>query len=228
MYSSGFVQGTCPMLESLNVTESDITDYDLAQILGGMRSIKALKAGETGFGTMSLAALRPHFHELQKLSISTFKRGKPNPAAATMLREILVSCENLVKLNSPYVRAKDMMMDNTPWVATKLRCLSLTIKFPRNGNPSLHKAVFKQISRLNSLEILSFMKDNADYHSLDFRLSHGMGQLKRLSRLEELNLEGTTQHMKKVDFLWLFENLNSFKRFYGKPNQDPSKLRKFD
>ncbi|KAF9995906.1 hypothetical protein BGZ79_010373 [Entomortierella chlamydospora] len=227
MCSPDFVQGTCPMLESLDITASDITDKDLAQILGGIKTVKVLKAGLTGFGTMSFAALRPHFHELQNLSISTFKRGEPNPAAGAILREILVSCENLVKLDGPYVRAEDVMIGNTPWVATKLRYLSFVVKFPPDCDPSLHKAMFEQISRLTSLKVLSFRDYCEDHHSLDFRLSHGMGQLKRLSQLEDVYLEGTIQQMEEEDFLWLFENLDSFKQFYGKPCRDPSKLQKF-
>ncbi|KAF9998361.1 hypothetical protein BGZ79_007952 [Entomortierella chlamydospora] len=108
-------------------------------------------------------------------------------------------------LHCPYVRAEN---------------------FPPDCGPSLRKAMFEQTSRLVSLKMLSFTNHNGNYRSLDFRQSQGTGLLKGSSRFKNLHLKRTIQRMEKVDFLWLFENLDSFDQFHGKPDQNPSNLQK--
>ncbi|KAF9199262.1 hypothetical protein BGZ49_010656 [Haplosporangium sp. Z 27] len=139
------------MLESLHISMSETTDQDLSQILYGKRIVQELKTLFEERGPFSLAALRRHFHNLQSLSTLIIDSNKLDPVISAMIHEVLASCPNLVHLDGFNLFAEDQLADSTPWIATNLSNLYITVEFPHECDPSLHIAVFKQLFQLRSL-----------------------------------------------------------------------------
>ncbi|KAF9199263.1 hypothetical protein BGZ49_010657 [Haplosporangium sp. Z 27] len=223
--SSHVIRENWPMLESLGISGSQLSDYELSQILYGMKTVKDLRALNTGFGPISFGAMKPHLKDLRELSASSHTQD-PGPIDSTMMHEIMVSCPELDVLDGVHAIAEDLLAYDAPWIAIRLTSLNLAIGFPLDCDPSLQIAMFKQLSRLKSLETLS-LHEAEGYSSFDFRLSRGMGQLKSLTKLREISLGNTIQQMEKEDVQWLIENMGSLSVLKGKLNQDPEKSREF-
>ncbi|KAF9193617.1 hypothetical protein BGZ49_003262 [Haplosporangium sp. Z 27] len=225
MLSSRNVEHYWPKLETISFVTSELQDQDLAQIILGMKSIKCVSLVGSGFGPQSFAAIRPHFNELEVLSISSLDPMDSDPMTGAMMHTMMTSCPKLESLSGVRASIQEILVDQTPWIATNLRFLWLVLDCPADSDPSLHREMFRNLSKLKSLTnlFLGGMVDLNENHSLDFRLSRGMDQLKGLEKLRTLSLEGTIQHMEMEDFLWLLENMEGLYNISGVYNCDPNK-----
>ncbi|KAF9191656.1 hypothetical protein BGZ51_006875 [Haplosporangium sp. Z 767] len=120
-FASMAVAGTWPELTSLQLSWCQLSDEDMASILGSIHRLEVLEVHGMRFGEHSFEALRSHFGTLQKL-----KLGCAGTRMGTMMAEVLGSCPGLQELCVGNMRAEELLKSsqNRPWVcAPSLRKL---------------------------------------------------------------------------------------------------------
>ncbi|KAI1314560.1 hypothetical protein EDD11_001989 [Mortierella claussenii] len=233
MISTVNIRDGWPLLDSLDLMATYIPDKDLAAILSGMTRVKRLSVFMTGFGPLSFAALRPHFHGLEILSLPIYNPidGDERVITSQMTLEVLTSCPKLINFAGGYARAEDLLRDENKdkaWVCDKsMLILFMALVFPEKSDPDQHRAIFKKLStfyKLRSLDLKLFLEaTSGSVTSLEYRLSHGLGQLCHLKNLEDVSIDSSRQNMEKEDVAWMYDNWLRLYGLRGTLNEDPVK-----
>ncbi|KAF9907568.1 hypothetical protein EC991_010780 [Linnemannia zychae] len=175
--------GACPNLAALHLIVT-LTDADIAMILDAAPRIEKLSLPRTGFGPLSLIALRRHFPTLRDINLQFCT--KVNSA---MVQEILCTCANLQSISAEALYHSDIIQQ--PWVCKGLQMFDVGIDvIPGEDYEILishYKEVYERLAQLTELNYLSICSETqADYYNRDpIRISMvaGLGELKTLKKL---------------------------------------------
>ncbi|KAF9202044.1 hypothetical protein BGZ49_007763 [Haplosporangium sp. Z 27] len=233
------VAGTWPKLQKLNCEDLWIEDEDLAKIIQSMTCCKRLNMPGTKFGYRSFQVLKQHYGVLTEVDLI-----RSWDSTTKMIPEILASCPRLLAFRGHDILAEDIAK-GPPWVCLNLRTLDVFLDFrpQTKGNNQKHgysvlqmmgtamgdrksvelqRTVFKQISRLKNLRILSIgsglgtIERLSSYDlGLDLRLEMGLGLLCTLRSLEILDFYKVFQIMNMREIEWMLRNWRCLDRVTG-------------
>ncbi|KAF9338147.1 hypothetical protein BGZ91_009039, partial [Linnemannia elongata] len=173
----------CP---KLIVLESKETELDvIAQILEAAPRIEKLSLPRTGFGELSMDALRRHFPTLRDINLQFCSK-----VTSPMVQEILRSCANLQSISAESLARSDIIQH--PWACRNLQMFDVGIDFVDETDgydpPKSHfREVYQRLSLLTELNYLSICSENqADTDSRDpieVSLEAGLDELATLKKL---------------------------------------------
>ncbi|KAF8985235.1 hypothetical protein BGZ46_005396 [Entomortierella lignicola] len=219
-------EGRWPYLTSLSLNGSQIPDKYLASILKPLSRLKEFHANWTGFGVRAFHVLERSFESsLESLDITYCAGVDDRGLMGRMAQKIFESCNKLRTFKCGMVSAYEFV-EGGPWSGCEQSLESLRIYFdftPRRltGSGSdvegsldafelpiidIQRFIFKRLSTLTRLQYINVGYDQKTISGLDFRLSHGMGQLATLKRLYILRLHNLVQQMGEDEVKWILEH----------------------
>ncbi|KAI8345534.1 hypothetical protein B0O80DRAFT_472940 [Mortierella sp. GBAus27b] len=218
------MENTWPNLSKLQFKRVYPSDEQLSQIISGIKKVKSLTDVGSGFGLLSLVALRPHYQGLRKLDIGTVPSMSGTGA---IVPKLLASCVNLEDLSVGKVMSQDILQGRR-WVCDKsLRALSVCIIIsPAQDIASHQQHVLERMSHLKNLERLKLFAPGLipDPMILDLRLGKGLELLGTLKKLRTLILHNYRQHMKSADVEWMIANWKNLADVEGHLNPEKREL----
>ncbi|KAG0071387.1 hypothetical protein BGZ89_010826 [Linnemannia elongata] len=176
--------GTCPDLTALHLIVT-LADDEIAQILEAAPRIEKLSLPRTGFGELSMDALRRHFPTLRDINLQFCSK-----VTSPMVQEILRSCANLQSISAESLARSDIIQH--PWACRNLQMFDVGIDFVDETDgydpPKSHfREVYQRLSLLTELNYLSICSENqADTDSRDpieVSLEAGLDELATLKKL---------------------------------------------
>ncbi|KAG0016307.1 hypothetical protein BGZ80_009309 [Entomortierella chlamydospora] len=216
-FADDITQGLWPKLERLSLGYSN-PDAESGRIIDGVRCLTKLDMSCTGFGPLCFQALRRHFDTLTELYLR-----ESSGATSEMLREIMCSCPHLEEFQAGIIIAKDLIEDR-PWVCLSMKSLEVCFSVSKQ-NQDLQAKIFERLSKLYQLERLcvggwaSWRKRTAE-EALDLRLGKGLGLLRNLRKMRQVNVHNTTQLLEENDVRWMIANWKNLEELRGPLNQD--------
>ncbi|KAF8925397.1 hypothetical protein BGZ58_000839 [Dissophora ornata] len=220
------VKGAWPELQGLQFGISMVSEVALATILNSTPRITMLSVPKVAFSTLPQSALQRHFPWLKTLEFSTL-----TTSTSGFVAEILASCpqlESLMTNSVMRVMAQDII-DGRVWACqNSLRVLRLF--FLMSDEPTMaarqQEGILARLSECKRLRSLDVGKSDGLYteHSLDFRLEKGLGQLAKLSMLEDIAFAGTVQRMNREEVEWMIQSWKGLASVKGMLNEDRSEM----
>ncbi|KAK3810291.1 MAG: hypothetical protein J3Q66DRAFT_443809 [Benniella sp.] len=204
-----FVPGTWPQLSELVLVGIELTDAQLAQVIGAMQNLKSLRIQECEVGSRFLEALRRHSQTLISLNTTHCE-----VLTQSLVPEILASFPHLESLYVERVMVQEII-DGLPWVCEhSLKVLRIGISFPCNQDTDYQRQVFQRISRLTNLKLTLDCGRGID-KSLHLSLDNGLDQLATLKQLEKLSLLFRPEPLSVRDAEWMINNWKNLKKVEG-------------
>ncbi|KAK3815860.1 MAG: hypothetical protein JOS17DRAFT_759128 [Linnemannia elongata] len=176
--------GNCPNLTALHLIVT-VADDEIAQILEAAPRIEKLSLPRTGFGALSMDALRRHFPTLRDINLQFCSR-----VTSPMVQEILRSCANLQSISAESLAHSDIIQH--PWACRNLQMFDVGIDVvDENGDFDLlmshFREVYQRLGQLTELNYLSICSENqADTYSrqpIIVSLEAGLDELVTLRKL---------------------------------------------
>ncbi|KAI8348067.1 hypothetical protein B0O80DRAFT_429791 [Mortierella sp. GBAus27b] len=210
------LENTWPMLEDLCLDDTKVSDQDLSIIIGKMQRIIGLSVAHTHFNSMSMTALQPHLHWLQRLNISGTLEDMDDVTSSEFTIMVLKSCPQLEFLKANGVPA-EYLMNDAPWACEKsLRILELSFEITpiQEEHDSQQEAIIGRLMKFVNLERLE-MSNSWSGSPIGFQLRHGLAKLATLTKLQELILPSKPQLLSIHDVEWMIEHWKNLKSIAG-------------
>ncbi|KAK3810297.1 MAG: hypothetical protein J3Q66DRAFT_443813 [Benniella sp.] len=204
-----FLPGTWPHLSELFLESIELTDAQLARVIGAMQDLKSLSVYTCEVGSYFLEALYHHSQTLTSLDATSCRVLTPS-----LVPKILASFPHLESLRVDRVMDQDII-DGLPWVCEhSLKKLSIDISF-RINDADYHRQVLQRISRVTHLKGLFLDRGRQTKKSLHLSLDNGLDQLATLKQLEKLSFYFPAETLGVRDAEWMINNWKNLKKIVG-------------
>ncbi|KAG0278346.1 hypothetical protein BGZ95_004219 [Linnemannia exigua] len=176
--------GSCPNLTALHLIVT-LTDAEVAMVLDAAPRIEKLSLPRTGFGALSLIALRKHFSTLRDINLQFCSK-----VTSPMVQEILHTCANLQSISAEVLNHSDLIQQ--PWACRGLQMFDVGIDVVIDGDDSeapmsKHKEVYERLAQLTELNYLSICSETQaepyDRDPIKVSMEAGLAALETLKKL---------------------------------------------
>ncbi|KAK3814211.1 MAG: hypothetical protein J3Q66DRAFT_33945 [Benniella sp.] len=215
MLASQLAKGTWPKLCEMRIPSSISSDKQIGQIVHGMRQVKSLDVEGSGFGPLTLMALRSHFSGLRQLKLEYPAYTQTGPS---IIPEVFVSCPQLEILIAGEVTSEELLQDQSWACEHTLKTLHMCIILsPGEDMDHQQRLVLEKISRCSHLEDFGLLLSapSRDATCINATLGKGLEHLANLKKLRRLGLKSGSNRMTKADVKWILKNLKTLECLRG-------------
>ncbi|KAG0379111.1 hypothetical protein BGX24_001718 [Mortierella sp. AD032] len=173
--------GACPNLTALHLIVT-LTDAEVAMVLDAAPRIEKLSLPKTGFGALSLIALRKHFPTLRDINLQFCPR-----VTSPMVQEILRTCANLQSISAEILHHSDIIRQ--PWACRGLQMfdVGIDVAIEHEAPISNHKEVYERLAQFTELNYLSICSETQEDHynpyPIKVTIDAGLAALETLKKL---------------------------------------------
>ncbi|KAG0226496.1 hypothetical protein B0O80DRAFT_469615 [Mortierella sp. GBAus27b] len=231
---------TWPVLDSIWIMDYNytVTDVEYRQVL--QASKQALRRSEiirASMGPETYDVLRTgHFSVLETIDLLNCTE-----ETSQWTVQVLTSCPGLRKIKAKFLKAKDVLQSNKPWVCHGLQEFELFIdmgfsdggQYRRLTEEELRqcRAIFMHLAGLKELRVLEMLSTHpsklwtsdlsvgnkslwrTQLMSLPFRFKAGLGLLAGLTKLETLGIWSGRHEMPMKELRWMVQHWPRLKYF---------------